>query len=219
MERIVGDKLAKDVDELVDLFEGFSVKQRTDEFILVSGVVPFDASYEGLVRIIDSFELDLFIPCSYPSQLPIVKEVGNKISKKYDHINVDESFCLAVPLDQKLYYEKEPSLVGFMDNLIIPFLYSYCYWSKYANMPYGEMHHGAKGLAEYYLELFDTKNPAHTFTSIINCLRNGYNAHAPCACGSGKKTLKCHKFETKLISQASNRSQIITDLAHIQASL
>lgn len=214
----MGEKLTKDIAELIETFDGLSVKQLTDELVLVSGLVSFDAGYQGLERIVDSFELDIFIPCSYPRTLPVVKETGGKISQNYDHINVDYSFCLAVPLEQKLYYEREPNLIGFMDNLVIPFLYSYCYWNKYSKMPYGEMYHGAKGLAEYYLDLFETQNPAHTFRTVIRCLRNGYNAHIPCACGSGKKTLKCHKFETKLISNASNRTQILNDLTDIQES-
>ncbi len=213
------EKLVKDIAELVKTFEGLNVIQHDDTLILVSGIISFNAGYQDLERFNDWFEIDLFVPTSYPSKLPVVKEKSNKISEAFEHINADDSFCLAVPMDKNLAFEKAPNLVGFMDNLVIPFLYSYCYWHKYSKMPYGEMQHGAKGLMEYYLNLFNTKNPAHTFATIINCLQNGYNAHMPCACGSGKKTLKCHKFETKLISSVSNKAQIISDLIHIQTKL
>lgn len=212
-------KLINEVGELVDTFDNLSIKQITHEFILVSGKISFDAGYLSLERVIDSFELDVFIPLTYPKTLPVVKETAGKITRDYEHIYPDNSFCLAVPLEQKLFYERDPTLTGFMDNLVIPFLYSYCFWEKNSTMPYGEMSHGTKGLAEYYLDMFETKNPAHTFDTIVHCLKNGYNAHIPCACGSGKKTLKCHKFETKLISQSSNKSQILRDLSEVYEAL
>ena len=208
-------KLEEELSELIEACPGLSITQRSNTYITVSGILTFETKYKDLETINDWFDLEITIPINYPGDLPVVKDRGSKVDNNYEHINFNKTFCLAVPLEEKNVFDQSPNLVGFIDNLVIPFLYSYCYWQKNNEMPYGEMAHGADGLVQYYLDLFDSNDPAVILPLIFKCLKHGYNAHIPCVCGSGKKTLRCHKKETKFILKASNKNQVLSDLCNI----
>ncbi|MGG2382874.1 hypothetical protein, partial [Salmonella enterica] len=85
----------------------------------------------------DSFEIRMLIPDNYPNSLPKVFEIGDKLDPKYEHVNPDGSLCLAVPMEERQFFLKDPTLLGFVNNLIVSYFYSYCSWKKCGTFPFG----------------------------------------------------------------------------------
>ncbi|WP_428242313.1 hypothetical protein [Gynuella sp.] len=210
--------LQEQIQELIQFYPGLSETNQSKFGVTVSGSVAFEASFGGR-EISDVFDVEMFIPHEFPDAHPVVWEAGCRINKDFTHVNIDGSFCLALPLDINEVLSNDPSLLGFVDNLLIPYLYSYCYWEKFQEMPYGERSHGAKGYLEYYLDLFNTKNVNSVLRGVIGLLVDGYRPHEKCACGSGKKALRCHPAESKKIAKSPFKSRMIREVRIILDSL
>src|SRR6185436_6403906 len=87
--------------------------------------------------ITDEYIVEILVPEKYPEAHPITREVGNRIPKDFHH-NPDDSLCLGVPIAVKLKFRREPTLLGFVNNCVVPYLYSFSYKSKFGKMPFGE---------------------------------------------------------------------------------
>lgn len=152
----------------------------------------FEASADGLASISDTFWIEIHIPNSYPETLPRVFETEGKIDAAYEHKFRDESLCLAVPAEQSLVFHREPSLLGFVTNLVIPYLYGYLYSRKYGKHPFGERSH-AGGVVEYFAEVFQLSNDLDALVVVDYLQKYGFNARKSCPCGSGRRVRHCHK--------------------------
>ena len=157
----------------------------------VKGILSFSASYID-VTIEDQFEICIDIPMQYPSVPPSVKETGGRISSSF-HVNPEiNTLCLGAPLEVKRKFLAEKNLVGFVEKLIIPFLYSYSYYEKNQRVPFGELSHGTRGILDYYKELFQTNNSQAVLNFLKLLISNSYRKNDLCPCRSGKPLKKCH---------------------------
>lgn len=207
----------EELKELLDLHAGLKIDN--SELLIVTGVLAFEASYDQLEEISDWFELEISIPNGYPKVLPIVKEISGKLDINYRHLNESGSFCLAAPLEVKRIFSDQPTLAGFVDNLVIPFLYSYCYWRKYNLMPFGELSHYGEGIVEYYLEQFGVTDKKEITVGLCKIYKYGYRGHHDCPCGSGKIIRKCHKETVWEISQYFTKQELASDLVMMLDSI
>ena len=178
---------------------------------LLNGALNFTASVDRKESITANFDVKISIPHSYPEELPKVFPSGYSLDKRFEHANPDGSFCLAVPLEERDIFDSEPTLLGFINNLVVPFLYGYSYFLKYGEHPFGEREHGDKGILDFYLEMFANGDARTVITSLYQFATHGYRAHEKCPCGSGKKVLKCHKTELKTLLK--NKELLMADLA------
>lgn len=210
--------LQEKIQELIQFYPGLSETNQSKFGVTVSGSVAFEASFGGR-EISDAFDVEIFIPHEFPDAHPVVWEAGSRISKDFTHVNIDGSFCLAVPLDINEVLSDDPGLLGFVDKLLVPYLYSYCHWEKFKEMPFGERSHGAKGYLEYYQDLFGSKDRFSVLRGVAALLTNGYRPHEKCACGSRKKTLRCHPIESKKIVKSPFKRQMIYEVERILESL
>jgi len=214
-------------DELTELFgvyPGLKRSQHASEddenitgpgLIVLSGSVNFEAGSDNLETINEWFQLEIEIPPGYPNKLPFVKETSGKIDFRYHHLNADGSFCLAAPFEIKRVFSKQPTLVGYMDNLVLPYLYSYCYWREHKTMPFGELSHGGDGIVEYYLDQFGVSDKTALVRSLYKLYKFGYRGHHACPCGSGKAIRKCHKSIVWEISQLFTKQELASDLLYM----
>ncbi|WP_256760894.1 hypothetical protein [Cohnella sp. WQ 127256] len=161
------------------------------EGICIKGCLHFEAVSSGHEQITDKFLIEVFVLNDYPNSLPVAKEVGGRIQNSF-HTNSDGSLCLAAPLAMKMTFLENPTLLGYINHLVIPFLYSYSYQEKFGTLPFGELEHGGAGLLTYYKELLHVESDMATLKFLLILAKGSFRGHVTCPCGSGKRTRNCH---------------------------
>lgn len=177
-------------DDLVDKGYHLSLVEGENGFFIVKGELEVSASHEK-VDIKDSFLIEIFIPAEYPGKPPIAKEVGNRIPLKF-HKYKDNSLCLSAPVEVRKVFAEYPSLIGFVEKLLTPYLYNFCIWEKTGIVPFGELSHGGKGILEYYKEKFGASTDVEALRILRILAEDSYRGHLPCPCESGNNLRQCH---------------------------
>lgn len=178
-----------DFTELAGRFEELELDIGPDK-ATVRGNLSFAAQYSE-AAIVDSFAIEITLSCDYPSVPPTTRECGGRIPADF-HTNRDGTLCLGSPLDVKMKFGANPHLLGYVTSLVIPYLFSFSYWSKHGEMPYGELPHGGEGILEYYRDLFGVGSNSAAVCLLVILATGSYRGHHECLCGSGLRLRKCH---------------------------
>ena len=196
--------------ELSKKYSGLHLSETTDEdyLFIIKGSLLFEVIDEKY-PIADTFDLEIKISKYHPLVLPKVSETTNRIPRINNyHINSDGTFCLASRRKEHELFCKLPSLLGFTENLVIPFLYSFSCYAKYSIRPYGELSHGSQGLLEDYKKLlgFSSKKEVYDFLIYLQSMyknpkkRAGIRTRERCPCGSKLRFNRCHKRYDEMIN-------------------
>ena len=179
--------------KLKNKFIGLELINAEDESFMVSGNLSFSHSHDGKT-IEDDYDVEIVIPNDYPQNPPAVKETSNKIPRNKDnHVNPEDgTLCLGAPLAVKRKFAQQRNLLWFVIEQVISFLFLYSYKRDYGSSPFGELSHGARGLLEYYKELFSVHDNLQVLGLLKILADNNYRGHALCPCGSTKKVRFCH---------------------------
>lgn len=186
------EEMKRQLAELTGIHQGLSNLAELDHETVLSGTLPFEASADGLEPITDKFEIELGIPHVCPDRLPRARETAGRIERIYPHINGDGTLCLAVPVEQRRIFFEQPSLIGFVNRLVIPYLYGYCYWKQHGWHPFDEQQHGQEGIVQHYIDTLHLADELAALAVVCFLLEHGYRGHHACPCGSGLKVRKCH---------------------------
>lgn len=183
-------KLYEQFQELCLGFPGLSLQRYAEGPWYVRGQLKFSRAYLKQ-NIEDEYSIEILIPQDYPLVLPKTFETGGRIPRDF-HQYQDGSLCLGAPLATKQKFRKQPSLFGYVEGSVIPYLYSYSYKCKFGKLPFGELSHGGKGILEYYQEVFSVRDPRRV-RKFLQILADGnYRGHSRCPCGTGKRLRSCH---------------------------
>jgi len=188
-----------------------NITEKENEF-MVAGSLPFEASADGFESISECFEVELIIPANYPENLPSVRETGEKIDSKYEHLYKSGKLCLGVPIEERRIFLEQPSLLGFVNNLLVPYLFGYCYWKQHNTHPFDESEHGSKGIVQHYLEKLELNDEVSVLAVISYLHEHGYRGHHSCPCGSGKKVRNCHAEPLRALNSQHTKFTLNTDL-------
>lgn len=186
------EDLRQQIIELSGVHKGLTNIVERDAETIVLGMLPFEASADGLETIRESFEIELTIPHGFPDTLPRVKEIGGRIVPDYDHRNPGGTLCLAVPVEQRRVFFEQPTLLGFVNRLVIPYLYGYCFWNKHGRHPFDEAAHGYEGIMRHYIDTLSLRDDLAALAVICFLFEHGYRGHHECPCGSGLRVRVCH---------------------------
>jgi hypothetical protein len=156
----------------------------------IHGGLKFSRNYSGH-HIEDEYYVKIIVSNKYPDELPKTFEIGNRIPQNFHHF-LDDSLCLGAPLAVKQKFRKQPTLFGYVENCVIPYLYSFSYKCMYGKMPFGELSHGGVGILEYYQDLFGMKDRRRVLKMIGILAEGNYRGKDRCPCGSGKRLHSCH---------------------------
>lgn len=115
--------LLAEIAELQGAYSGLTSITEGESGTVISGRLAFDVTAQGFEPIADCFDIEVHVRFRYPQILPSVREIGGKIPDRYPHVYRDGTLCLEVPVDARRIFLQQPSLLGFVDRLVIPFLY------------------------------------------------------------------------------------------------
>lgn len=202
------NEIFKQFEELRASYPGLSIRE-CEHHIEISGMLDFSATYNEIV-IEGIFDILIQVPFDYPKTLPVVWEVGGRVSEFFHHF-VDHSLCLGSELSMRIKLSDTPTLITYVQDLVIPYLYSYRHYELYGLLPYGELSHGAQGILEAYSEQFGTDSPEVTIR-LLEALIKPYRGHHLCPCGRGLKVRSCHGEVIKRLISSIPQEIFIEDI-------
>lgn len=198
-------------------YPGFILIKNEDGSYTLKGNLTFEADYED-ETIADTFGIEILIPNGYPDLEPTLFETGGRLPDDY-HMYKEGFRCLGAPLAVKKKFFQNKTILGFVNDNVVPYLYSFCYKQKHGEMPYGELSHLALGIIEYYQEEFHIDDTM----SILGLLRilaeNDYRGHLPCPCGSNIKLRQCHGDKLRELNKYQTPEGFLLDYIRIAMSI
>ena len=207
--------LERHVAELTGAYPGLAFVRRRQAETVLAGSLAFEAGPDGMETISASFDIELTVPHAFPNQLPRAKETGGRIRMGYEHVFTDGTLCLGVPIEQRRVLFQQPTLLGFVDRLLVPYLYGYCYWRKHGRHPFGEAAHGPEGILDHYLAELGLDDPLAVLAAIRMLYEHGYSGHRSCPCGSGRRTRACHHAALHALHNHHNPETLRNDFQAI----
>ncbi|MBK8091525.1 MAG: hypothetical protein IPK32_05950 [Verrucomicrobiaceae bacterium] len=111
----------------------------------------------------------------------------------------DGSLCLGSPIGLLKKLARSPTLVGFAEHCLIPYLYAISHKLIHGGpLLFGELAHGSPGMLADYINIFRLKNPYQVREALLLLGMKKRRANKlPCPCGCGLRTGKC-KFNWTL---------------------
>lgn len=182
-------------------YPGMAIVPAKSSALGLKGVFTFSATPKGRRTINDSYHIQITIPDDFPRAIPTVTETVRKIPRDgKHHVNPDGSLCMGAPLRllQKIY--EKPTLVGFSENCLVPYLYGVSYKLQTGEeFPFGELAHGDQGILDDYMILFGlkTKDQVKQTLKLLGTKERIANKNS-CPCNCGKRLGKCtyrHKLK------------------------
>jgi hypothetical protein len=190
------------VSQFLRDYPGMSTGACRGTTTVLKGSFSFSATYQNNEKLTDTYQIEITVPVEFPCKLPTVKEVGGKIPRdSKHHVNLDKTLCLGSPLRLLQKISAEPTVNGFAENCLVPFLYAVS--SKLVNgseFPFGELDHGEKGIVEDYMELLNLKSKwqVENFLELLGAKRRIANKlNCPCSCGRRLGACSFHRVLNK----------------------
>lgn len=180
------------LSDLLRRFTGLAIRPAPGTTIRLAGELEFRASAGNLEEIHDRYDITMEVPEEFPRQLPLVFEHGGRIPKSFHKLR-EGALCLGSDFRQFAVLVKRPTLLGFVEGCVIPYLYGFSYFIKHGTMPLGELDHGFKGLIDDYRRAFRVRTTAACLDMLrlLGMKKRIANKH-PCPCGSGRRLGRCH---------------------------
>jgi hypothetical protein len=181
-------------------YPGMSPAPCSDTGVCLRGKFWFKASVSSGDEIDDSYKLEIVVSDKFPQALPKVKETGGKIPRDGNfHVNPDGTLCLGSPLRLLRKVHSSPSLTGFADKCLVPYLYAVSYKLMHGgDFVFGELAHGDQGIVDDYSVMLGLKEK-HQIQRAIQLLgiKKRIANKKLCPCGCGKRLGAC-PFHHKL---------------------
>ena len=162
----------------------FLYKRNDQTSTIIAGTILFD--YRNIK---DKYEIEIDVSSNYPKTIPLVCETKGKIPKDWHHNG--KHFCLETRFRVCEIFRKQETILNFVNNLVVPYLYSYSYFKNTGDSS-KEHPHGAIGILDDYKKCFNVKDDLLAFKLLRILAEVAYRGHISCPCGSGEKLRKCH---------------------------
>ncbi len=183
--------ITSQISAVTERYPSLSVIPDEDGYTL-TGTVTMAKTYND-VPLYDDYHLKIVVSSDFPSHVPSVFDTNNEVPEEFMHFLADGSFCLGAYCDLRSFLDEHPSLVSFIDEIVMSYLYSVSYYRVYGTFPYGARSHGIKGIIEAYRDRYNTDTDLLLAQLLFYLIgKKPYRGHSICPCGSGKLFRKCH---------------------------
>lgn len=183
------------VEALLHSYNGIHIEEVSDDRISLKGTITVNREALNF-HLYKDYDIQIVIPIE-KEELPYVIDVGNQIDVHYPHRYVDGRLCLETDTHIEMRFLDGFSLISWVDEYVEPYFFSYEYYQKYEEFPFGERSHGWMGVVETYSEIFNEKDIYKTVLLMKAIFMGNYRGHVLCPCSSGLKYRKCHGILTK----------------------
>ena len=176
-------------------------RPRAGKLPVLRGRFTFAARHRVAGEVEDAFDLEIEIPTRFPEELPRVTELGGRIPREADnHVNrSDGTLCLGSPLRLRLLLAEDPTLTGFAEKCLVPYLFAQAQRrARSGGFVFGELDHGLPGMLDDYVALFGVKEfwQAVEALRLLGTKKRRANKQ-PCPCGCRMRLGRC-RFNVRL---------------------
>ena len=175
-------------------YPGMAVRPCRDNNVVLRGKFDFCAKPAAGEEVCDAYELEIKVPVKFPREVPTVKEIGQRIPRDgKHHVNPDDTLCLGSPLRLLNKIEESPSLPGFAEKCLVPFLYAISKkLQSGGDFAFCELAHGEKGVVDDYMQLFGLRSREEVLRALelVGMKRRIANKQ-PCPCLCGYRLGRC----------------------------
>ena len=202
--------------EFLNCYPRMAIRPSIAGTLRLKGRFEFAAYHARQGDVHDSFALEIIVPDTFPKELPRTTETGGRIPRTGEyHVNqTDNTLCLGSPLSLLLRLSKNPSLFGFAEICLVPYLFAVSRKLQIGGpLPFGELAHGSDGILADYSLLFGLKHPERV-RYVLELLgmkkRRANKLPCPCGCrsplGRCRFNLRLHEFR-KIASRSLFRKE------------
>ena len=163
------------------------------KYVIIKGCLEFTAEYMNNT-IADVYNIQITIPEEYPKFLPSVNELDGKIDKTYHHFT-NGNMCLGTNAELYLKFADDKTLLAFVEQFIIPYLFNHSMFLETGKTLTGERLHKEKGLLgilEFYYENFEINNKMDVLKVLTYIIKGEHYYKHLCPCGSKNSIIDCH---------------------------
>lgn len=194
MENIMIIKTAEQIKEQIDdfhkVYPNIKIIDESEREIHLAGSFTVHEEYQGF-QVFNDYSVEIVIPIA-SDQLPYVIDVGGAIKPTYHHYYSSGKLCLETDVKVIADFVDGFDLIRWMNTYVESYYFSYEFYMRYGEFPFGERSHGLDGILESYQELLETKSAQETYDVMQFIIFNSYRGHHPCPCKSGAKLRRCH---------------------------
>lgn len=201
------DRLARwRVDELLVKYPDLRLLNTRNGGVEIAGMLSFNASMPGRTAIQDNYEVQLSVPEAFPRTIPTVWETGGRIPHDF-HKLANRGLCLGSPTRLLLALRCHPSLLGFVETCLIPYLYGRSHFERHGSMPFGELDHGLDGISQDLALLFGTTRTDRVAEfARLAAMKKRHANKKSCPCESRKRLGRCHHGRVNKLREELGRA-------------
>ena len=178
-----------------------AIRPSAGQNLRLKGQFVFAAHHAKAGDIQEAFALEIIVPIGFPKELPRVTETGGRIPRigEYQVNPTDNTLCLGSPLSLLLRLSKRPTLEGFAENCLVPYLFAIsCKLRNGGPLAFGELAHGRDGILIDYAGLFGLKHTAQVKYALqLLGIKKRRANKLPCPCGCRSRLGRC-RFNARL---------------------
>jgi hypothetical protein len=207
------------LDKLFHRFPDLSIRPSNSLDLAIAGTIEFQTEHRDCGTILESFHLEIRVPQKFPRVLPRVFEPKGRIPNTFHH-NGNRELCLGSLLRLQLIVQHDPTLLGFLEGCVIPYLINFAVSERTGKLPLGELEHGARGLLDDYRSILRANSDQCCLGLLeLLTLKKRIANKKPCPCGGGKRLGRCHHKHLNKVRRRAPRSQFGVVLADLRRNL
>lgn len=192
------DLAAIGLPEFLTDYPGMDIVPSRGGGVLLRGDFEFSCKSPSGPQVDDSFRIEILVPERFPHAVPSVWERGGRIPQTRNgeyHVNQSGTLCLGSPLRLVRNVFHKPTLSGFAESSVVPFLYAVSRKLKEGGRFFmGELEHGEPGVIEDYRNLFGLAERGQIVQALrLLGLKKRVANKCPCPCGCGFRFGTCAK--------------------------
>lgn len=218
MAETVAERFARwRLHELLVRHAGLRVAPSRGAAVKLVGELPFRVTGPDGMTLEDCYEVELQIPPDFPRGAPTARETGGRIAPTFHKLE-GGFLCLGAPTELRIQLVTSPTLLTFVERIVIPYLFGHTYFQTHNVMPFDELAHGNKGLLQHFATLFGAPSldAAREFVRAASTRRRVANKLA-CPCGSHRRLGRCHNRRVNRLRDLLGRSWFRDELLAIES--
>ena len=178
------ESAVQQVNNLLHLYDKLQICTMDETQIVLVGPILVNRSSKGF-QVCKEYTVKIVIPLE-SEEFPYVLDTGNHIDSNYPHRYLSGKLCLETDANVKIRFIDGFSLEAWMTEYVEPYYFSYEFFQRYGEFPFGERGHGWDGIIQAYSELFNEPDYIKTIRLMKSISIGQYRGHALCPCGSGQ---------------------------------